>query len=196
MIRRSVPVTCAAFTIVETLVAITILMIALAGPLVVASRGLTGAIVSKDQMIASYLAQESMEMVKNRRDNNIAQYGDAQNNWLQGFNYTGDTTGSCVVDKPCDINGIDSTSVGIGDYIPSIVTCDAATGCIIYYSSTSGYNHSSGSVSGFTRRMYFQDRSANAGNVPEKTVHVLVNWYEGTVPYEIHLTSELVAVSR
>lgn len=183
------------FTIVETLVAITVLMIALAGPLVVASRGLTGALASKDNMIASYLAQESMEMVKNRRDNNIAQYGDAQNNWLLGFNYTGDTTGACVAARPCDINGIDSITVGGSDYIPNVTTCNEVTGCVIYYSATSGYNHTSGSDTGFTRRMYFEDRIVNNG-VAEKTVHVFVNWYEGTVSYEVHLTSQLTASSR
>jgi Tfp pilus assembly protein PilV len=59
------------FTIIETLVAVTILMIAVAGPLVVASKGLNAALYARDQVIASYLAQESMEAIKNQRDNNI-----------------------------------------------------------------------------------------------------------------------------
>ena len=41
------------FTIIETLIAITVLMIAVAGPLSVASKGLLSAQISKDQMIAS-----------------------------------------------------------------------------------------------------------------------------------------------
>jgi Tfp pilus assembly protein PilV len=53
------------FTIVETLVAVTILMISIAGPLTVANKGLLAAINAKDQMIASYLAQDAMEYVKN-----------------------------------------------------------------------------------------------------------------------------------
>lgn len=179
------------FTIVETLVAVTILMIAVAGPLVVATRGLSSSLISRNQMIASYLAQESMEMVKNRRDNNIARYGDPETYWLYGFNYT---SGACTSANPCDINGVDMSGSD-----PDVVTCDPTAGCTIYYASSLGYTHRatvSGAVkTGFTRRFYFQDRDPNNGK-SEKTVHVFVNWYEGRVPYEIHLTSEIVATSR
>jgi type II secretory pathway pseudopilin PulG len=60
------------FTIVETLVAISVLMIAVAGPLVVANKSLTAALYAKDQMFASYLAQEGVEYLRNVKDNNIA----------------------------------------------------------------------------------------------------------------------------
>jgi Tfp pilus assembly protein PilV len=49
------------FTIVETLVAITILMIAIAGPLTIAQKGLTASTYARDQMIASFLAQDGLE---------------------------------------------------------------------------------------------------------------------------------------
>jgi len=57
------------FTIVETLVAITILMISIAGPLTIAQKSLTAATQAKDQVIASYLAQDLVEYIKNARDN-------------------------------------------------------------------------------------------------------------------------------
>src|ERR1700733_2610236 len=59
------------FTIIETLVAITILLMAIAGPLTIAEKGLTEAVSSQDQLTASYLAQDLMEYVKNVRDDNL-----------------------------------------------------------------------------------------------------------------------------
>lgn len=63
------------FTIIETLVAITILMISIAGPLTIAQKSLMAAIYAKDQVIASYLAQDLMEDIKNNRDNYILSNG-------------------------------------------------------------------------------------------------------------------------
>ena len=55
----------AGFTIIETLVAIAILMIAISGPLVVATKSLTAATRAKNQSVASFLAQEGMELIRN-----------------------------------------------------------------------------------------------------------------------------------
>lgn len=172
------------FTIVETLIAITILMIAIAGPLVIATKSLNTASASKNQMIASYLAQESMEMIKNQRDANVS--AGAPTGWLDGFDYPTDCNLS--TNTQCDINGIDKNL----DYIAS---CQPS-GCSIYFNSATGYNHSNiGSDSGFKRRFYFQSKPDNNGK-KEVLVHVFVNWNEGTVPYEIYLTSQLVETSR
>lgn len=59
-----------AFTLVEAMVAVSVLMMAVIGPLTIAQKGLSSAIYSKDQMIASYLAQDAIEYIKNIRDNN------------------------------------------------------------------------------------------------------------------------------
>ncbi|MFH0755136.1 MAG: type II secretion system protein [bacterium] len=56
------------FTLVESLVAISILMIAIASPMILAQKGLSTATLSKDQMIASFLVQDAIEAVKNFRD--------------------------------------------------------------------------------------------------------------------------------
>ncbi len=59
------------FTLVETLMAVAVLMIAIAGPLVVANDGLVAALYAKDQSVATLLAQEGMEMVRNVKDQAI-----------------------------------------------------------------------------------------------------------------------------
>ncbi len=170
------------FTIIETLVAITVLMIAIAGPLVVASRGLFGATVSKNQMIASYLAQESMEVIKNIRDTNI-QAGVA-GGWLSEL-------GACTVASSCDASAISA---------PYIRTCSGAP-CAIY-TETNGYGHSSGSATPFTRRFYTHvpgnTNSCSGATVypggvvaEECGVTVEVLWSEGSVAYSVILTSEI-----
>lgn len=187
------------FTIVETLVAIAVLMIAVAGPLVVATKGLTSALVSKDQMVASYLAQDTMETIKNVRDNNlpgvIATYpSDVAGHWLSGLGYIAGS--QCYSDAHgCDVNGVDSISpITVCDAISPYTTC----GVPLYFKDGLGYTHNS-SIGGyptvFYRHYYFEVRNDNNGK-PEVTAHVIVDWNEGTVPYQIHLVSELVATTR
>ncbi|MBP6858335.1 MAG: prepilin-type N-terminal cleavage/methylation domain-containing protein [Candidatus Pacebacteria bacterium] len=171
-----------AFTLVETLVAVAILMIAIAGPLVIATKGLTAALYSKNQMIASFLAQESMEVVKNIHDNNIYDADDIAAQWLTGI-------GSCTENDPCDANGI-------GSYM--ISTDCPSEGCPVYYSDDDGYTSDSsagGTMTEFSRKFYLE----NVGGthlMPEVQAHVTVNWMQGTIPFEIHLVSTMVAVRR
>jgi type II secretory pathway pseudopilin PulG len=56
------------FTLLEALVAVSILMVAVVAPMTVAQKGLSSANYSKSQMIASYLAQDAIEYIKNVRD--------------------------------------------------------------------------------------------------------------------------------
>lgn len=165
------------FTIIETLIAITILMIAIAGPLVVASKGLTGALASRDQMIASNLAQESMETVKNKRDNNLA----ASANWLN-------TISMCTpANTPCDASSFDSSIITTGTSTLSIAT-------------NSNYSHTSGSATLFKRSFHLNlpgnPASACLTTSTECIVTVVVDWNEGTVPYEVSLSSNLQSTTR
>jgi prepilin-type N-terminal cleavage/methylation domain-containing protein len=57
------------FTILETLVAISILVLALTAPMVIVSQALKSSYFSRDQITAYYLAQEAIEYLRNTRDN-------------------------------------------------------------------------------------------------------------------------------
>ena len=82
------------FTLVETMVAISILMLGILGPLSIASSGLRNSLFAKDQVTAYYLAQEGIEYVRYVRDDN---YLDGKKPWLSGLdNCTG--TFGCTVD--------------------------------------------------------------------------------------------------
>jgi type II secretory pathway pseudopilin PulG len=74
------------FTIMETLVAISLLLLAITGPMVFAQNGLRAAFQSRDQVTAFYLAQDAIEFIKNRRDHNILEKESGE--WLSSFDGT------------------------------------------------------------------------------------------------------------
>src|SRR3989338_1659516 len=69
------------FTLIETLVAVTILSAAVAGPMVLSIKSIGSASVSQDQLVAFYLGQEVVEYIRNIRDTNLI----SGNNWLDGL---------------------------------------------------------------------------------------------------------------
>ncbi len=165
------------FTIVETLVAITILMIAIAGPLVVATKGLTSAVYAKDQMIATFLAQESIEAIKNIRDNNVSDGVP----WLTVGSDDFDLA-TCTQTHLCDARAVNGLA---------FATSCPSGGCPLVFVEGEGYKDSISSQVQFYRYFYFEDLNGSAPDV-ELRLHVIVNWYEGPVPYQIDLTNQLV----
>src|SRR5512146_2123672 len=97
----------AGFTLIETMVAVLLLAIAIAGPLTIASKGLSSALIAKDQIGAYYLAQDAVEYVRFARDANRLGGGD----WLLG------TGGSCTSSTCVDLSSCEGAS---GCYIDSV----------------------------------------------------------------------------
>ncbi|PIR85206.1 hypothetical protein COU15_02255 [Candidatus Kaiserbacteria bacterium CG10_big_fil_rev_8_21_14_0_10_45_20] len=79
------------FTLIETLVAISVLLVSLAGPLTIAAQSLSVATYAKEQISAFYLAQEAVEYVRAVRDENLL----AGRDWMSGL---GNCTQGCMVD--------------------------------------------------------------------------------------------------
>ncbi len=71
------------FTLIETFVAITILMIAVLGPLSLLSSALKNASYVQNEIIATYLAQEGLELVLDLRNNGPLSY-DGASGYLNG----------------------------------------------------------------------------------------------------------------
>lgn len=92
------------FTLIETLVAVLILASAIAGPLTIASKGLSAANLARNQTAAQFLAQDGMEYVRFVRDSNnlcIAKGGCPTSDWLAGLDAnpnprSGATGAGCV----------------------------------------------------------------------------------------------------
>ncbi|MDB5187703.1 MAG: hypothetical protein JWO50_223 [Candidatus Kaiserbacteria bacterium] len=60
-----------AFTLIETLVAVSILTISIVAPMVLASQSLQSAYYARDQVVAENLAQEAIEAVRSVRDGQV-----------------------------------------------------------------------------------------------------------------------------
>lgn len=166
------------FTIVETLVAITILMIAIAGPLTVAFRGLTAAVYAHDQVTASYLAQDAMEYVKNVRDNNW-KHGQ---NWLLGIS-------SCTNVNSCAVSTINDAPY------PNVYIGPCSGSCLLYLSDA-GYSPASSGAkeTQFTRKFYITNFDPKRDD--EVTATVVVEWKNGTVSNAVTLSSQLFNIKK
>ncbi len=139
---------CSGFTVIETLVAISILLLCVVGPMEIAAKSLNSAYYAKDQITAYYLAQEGIEKIRNIRDQIYL------NNSSSGTTYEWIDSGNlniCFETNGCDID----VTADIAN--PNIITCDPknATGnaCQLNYDATSGfYSHNpSDPSSKFTR---------------------------------------------
>jgi len=172
-----------AFTLVEALVAISILMIAIAGPMTLAQKGLSTASLSKDQMIASFLAQDGIEAVKNIRDQ-IA-ISSSGGDWLEGTLLKNcmcnPLTENCDFDSPTVPSNlkfctIDTTRTWTSDSIQAGTLDDTK----LKISSTEDgsfvkYDYSiSGEPSKFSRYINIKKTGNLNGN--EAVVNVRVSW--------------------
>ncbi|MBI2046287.1 MAG: type II secretion system protein [Parcubacteria group bacterium] len=115
------------FTLIESLVAITILVTAILGPMTIAANGIALATYARDQATAFFLAQEGLEYIRNLRDSNALSRVD----WLVGIDAC--LSNSCFVDSP------DNTISACSGACP-IVRYDSATGVYGYDASWSGTN--------------------------------------------------------
>lgn len=140
-----------AFTLLETLVAVSVLILALVGPFVIAQQSLKSAYYARDQVTAFYLAQEGVEFVRVIRDNNYL----AGTPWLSGIDI-------CVA-VPCTVDFPNFT----------YATCPIS-GCPPLLLSATGklYNHASGTATPFTREI----RLIQGVNPDSMVVAVTVRW--------------------
>ncbi len=76
-----------AFTLIETLVAIAILLIAVVGPISLIGNAIHNLYYAKDEMIAIHLAQEGIEVVRQVRDSNMLDGGIPWDSWIASGNY-------------------------------------------------------------------------------------------------------------
>lgn len=156
------------FTILETLVAIFILTLSITGPLVFAQSGLRASFLARDQITAFYLAQDAIETIKNKRDQNILD----GNFWLDGM-------------IPCDYD-YDKRSCNINTTTaaPEFVSCSGnGYECQPLQYTESGVNKGfftveSGTDSQFTRTVYLYQFRGGDGykSGQEAQIVVMVTW--------------------
>ncbi len=154
------------FTLIETLVAIGILVLAVTGAFSAAQMGITTSTYSKNQVIAFYLAQDGVEFIRNLRDNN----GLREQAWLTGI--SSDSSDPCYFNNTCTV---DPTAVSPN---PNIIRCSGGSGsCPLLKQDSSGiYGYVSGTDTIFRREIQLTRINDN-----EISILVSVIWRKGLV---------------
>jgi Tfp pilus assembly protein PilV len=164
------------FTLLEALVAISILMVAVVAPITIAQRGLSSAIYSKNQMIASYLAQDAIEYIRNKRDE-VTLNNPSTNDWLNLSIFGDYQSGTlCFADNGCQINTLEQA---VGQAVENFSASsplqkDKTNG--LY-----GYNNPNGVDTNFTRKIKLELRPVTGitDNLDEIFITVTVGWGGG-----------------
>lgn len=152
------------FTLIETLVAISILLIAVAGPMVVVSQALTTSYYARDQITAFYLAQDAIEYIRNTKDTNLS----ASSPTIAMFGLE-----NCMNPSSCTI---DTINEHVDPVNPSAVLV------LQYNSETGQYSYNSGDDdSRFSRVITITEQELPTGDpggtVPaEYKIDVTVTW--------------------
>jgi Tfp pilus assembly protein PilV len=158
------------FTLIETFVAITILVTAIAGPLTLASKGLQSALLARDQLIASFLAQEGVEIVREHRDNN-ALASPRPADWLEGLS-------ACTSPSTCTIDATTDT----------ISACTGTCNALRLNAASGFYSYAlSDSVTPFTRTVTIIPDA----NGHEAKVRSTVSWRTSIFMRQITLEATL-----
>lgn len=148
------------FTLIETLVAVTILLVAIVGPMTIAARGLQSAFFAREQVTAYALGQEALDLIRAIRDENAI----AGRGWLSGI------ASSCARSN--------ASGCGIDMRARSFRNCGTGSACQLRYDSGSlsghaqrgMYNYATGDMSPFTRRIWVDQVAV--GREAEVTVEV------------------------
>ena len=194
------------FTLVETLVAISIITIAIVGPLLTASRTLVAAYTARDQLTASYLASEASEYVRFMRDSMyLADYqatpADATLTADAFCDFSdADTADNCAI-PPANSGYALGACVGAGDGTTKCTLADplAAAGvgsgkalaacgaaCPPLYLNNGRYTTTSaGTATTFVRTLQLYSIGS------ELSVLVTVSWQERGTTYSTSLTDYL-----
>lgn len=167
------------FTLVETLVAISILLVAVVAPLVLIAGNISAIFSVKDKITALYLAEDAIDYIKYRIDTNYNKF-DVDNStfWLDGIPCTEDN-GRCEIDSfndPLVINTcagiVTGISGGTGGCVP--LQIDPSTGA---YGYNPGWLNSK-----FYRTIRIKDESSDTN---DQKIYSQVFWQDHGVDKQI-----------
>jgi type II secretory pathway pseudopilin PulG len=164
----------AGFTLVETLAAITLIMVAIVAPMGLTVQSLSVAYYARDQITASNLAQEGIEIVRSMRDANVLSTSEGT-----PFNiFYGIPIGTSQYQAPFEVDGTQTNSSFI------IISCGGSPcGTLLTNGQLYGYNHGGNpgySASNFTRSLYacYVQSGGGCNNTASDEVRlvVVVSW--------------------
>ncbi len=156
------------FTLIETFVAISVLLLSLSGPLALAASSLQTAYYARDQVTAFYLAQEGVEYIRAKRDQNYL--ATPASPWLTGI--------SDCVNAVCNVDFPNFTHT---------VCVSGSCPALLYNASTGLFTTTSGNASPFRREVTIQSVSAD-----EISVRVRIFWTSQNIPRTFEIRENLL----
>ncbi|OHB17649.1 MAG: hypothetical protein A2544_01350 [Candidatus Zambryskibacteria bacterium RIFOXYD2_FULL_43_10] len=159
------------FTIVESLVAITVLVLVITGTASAIQTSISSYIFSKDQIIAFYLAQEGFEQVRNIRDENAL----VGRNWLTNLD-------PCLTSNGCYVDVLK----------PNPLPSSCGTNCpVINQNQNNGfYGYDEGQdwkPTVFNRRIVMQQINSR-----EVSITVTIDWSKGVTARQFRAKENLL----
>jgi prepilin-type N-terminal cleavage/methylation domain-containing protein len=150
------------FTLIESLVAIAILVTAVIGATAAIQSGISSYTYSKDQITAFYLAQEGFEQIRNIRDQNNLE----GRNWLAGIAQL--STDPCYFTKACTVSPVETVLA---------ITCGNPGQCpFLRQNASNGFY---GYDSTWTPTIFKREITLESINSQEVAVTVRITWNKG-----------------
>lgn len=169
------------FTLLETLVAISILLIAVVGPMSIIGRSLPQSAYARDHAIAVNLAQEGIEAMRQKRDSNMLNdWNGTTTAWDSGI-----VTNNYYAVDPRALSMLLSCGGVLCNLTTLTIRQDAATG--LYYQSSAG----GGTVTKFQRYIVV------TSNVPEeKRIDSYVTWRDSmNISHTLSVTEFIAGIN-
>ncbi|MFN3188394.1 MAG: prepilin-type N-terminal cleavage/methylation domain-containing protein [Candidatus Paceibacteria bacterium] len=177
-----------AFSLVEVLVAITILLLVVVTPMGIVSQANNSTAFANEQLIAFFLAQEGLEIVEKGRNDLYLQHfvgsGGITNpmNRFRSTNTTTNVFGDCI-NRDCGVQ------IGNNGAVGTVIRCTSINNCRLYYdanNSRSKYVHVAGTPSSnqittlYTRKIRMEP-VVDGSKLQEMKVTSTVTWRTGSL---------------
>ena len=157
------------FTLMEAIVAIFVITTGIVGVLSLVTQTISSATFSKDKLIAAYLAQEGIEIVRNIRDTNWLEGG--SNPWNEGLDTC---SGGCIADYTYS-QQVDPTLL-------------AYTGQFLNIDTSGYYGYSGVTPNKFQRKITISDGPISGSSL---NIKVEVFWQEKGKPHSVSAQENL-----
>ena len=176
--EKTVPKLIWGFTLVETLIALSIFTVSIVALMSVLAQGISDIGYAKRKTIAGYLAQEGIEHIRNMRDGYVLYSEETGNNWTK-FKAK---LSSCNLNGECGFdNSVYPTDADF------IFKCTSnPNGCILYLNNGNYNSNSIGNDSGFTRKIWM-----STINSDEVKIFSTVSWIQGSGPFNVTFSENL-----
>ena len=171
------------FTLIEVIVAIFILTVGIGGSFMLIQQTLAGVSIVESRLIAIYLGQEGIEVIRNIRDNNWLEQRESLQVppdplWNHGLTSCYPPVSCCEADY--------NTDTSLLDPLVTVAGCDFDD---LHYLNLDGnglYSYSAGAQTKFKRKIFIEEIDEN-----KMKVTVIVQWEEKNKFHEIKIIEHI-----